>query len=288
MPHIESLSNRTDVEKQQGLELVGLRGKKLIGIDANGTLMPDSLSTVFIPNPQELLAFHRERLRLEDDGWEIGLNSDSPYSALPRLAHVMGLSSDTPIIAEGGNVVGRGQNILLFRELADIQSVRDAIRQAALEAGYREGAEEAYSPEFGGYYPDIAGGEWSFGAGRLSSLSLFGPQELITALEGRANDIIPPGNSADFSPQYEFLGIHPGQFKQNKGETFTSLLDLGLARARQIGNSNSDCCNDPRVEIGLVGGTDRNVTPDNLSHAKFLSDPNTSHLAAVIEIMKQM
>lgn len=288
----ETLIRPNPNEVKTAVETVGLK-KRTLTIDVNGTLIPDDLAEEAILDPQLLAEFQREVGRLQTAGWDVGLNSDSPWGVLVEFAARLGLPADCPIIAEGGNVVSKGDKGILFRELEDRDTIIAAMDQIAAHAGYRRMADTT-SPEFGGEQPDFTAHQYAYGRGRLTSISLFSNPQLTKLFQENRDSIVPPGCSADFSPEYGFTAIHPGEnYRNNKGQTMSMLAEslqvqrgVEPGRLVHIGNSGSDWT-DPEtgVETYFVGGPDQRIK-DYMRTSANTSDLPT--IAGVIDILKRI
>lgn len=253
----------------------------MILLDLNGTIIPDDAQTCSLP-PQTKQHLQRHIQRLAASGIEVGLCSDSPLGPLyDNVAKPLGIKG--PIIAENGNLVRYSDVEFCLRELSLMQSLRDEITDL-IERGritYNR-QDDCLSVEFGGRLPRFDLNEWAFGAGRRTSLSVFGPPKLIEYLDREL--ALDSTLSKDVSPQYNYFAIHPGNFRTNKGETLRALAAFGYDMT-MIGNSVSDWVTpDSKVRCGFVGGS--TVSEDILAKAAFTSQKACAE--GVIEILSKL
>jgi hypothetical protein len=288
---MEKLRELHDTEVQTAIEGIGL-SLRTVTIDVNGTLIPDDLDHEAELDPVLLTEFQAEVARLQTAGWDVGLNSDSPYEILVEFAAKLGLTNAV-IIAEGGNIVSKGDKGVIFRELEDRNAIMGQIEQVATGAGYTR-VGDAASPEFGGAQPDFSRREYSFGRGRLTSVSVIGESDLIDILNANQRDIVPDYCSSDFSPKYNFAAVHPGKdYTQNKGQTMGMLadaLEVGKgdtpAELIHIGNSGSDWT-DPTtgVRTMFIGGEDRRIKDYMNDGTNCTEQPG---MAGVIDLLRRL
>lgn len=207
--------------------------EKIILLDVNGTLIPDDSPYGYI-SPEYLDAFQKAVTYQQKQGVVVGLCSDSPEPQLMSFAKKIGLSQ-APIIAENGNRVGYGGKSVNLRLVPARSAIMDTITTYANDHGFHE-ITPISAKEFGGHSPEYNKGEWAFGADRQTSISVFGPAELISSLGQLIED---KHTSTDVSPESNFLGIHPGNYKENKGKTLSLLVKTGHSVVL-VGNSLSD------------------------------------------------
>lgn len=208
--------------------------ERMVLLDVNGTLFPDSLSEPARFQPEQVTRLQHEVARLRDQGIEVGLCSDSPLEPLRSLAAQLGLGG--PLIGENGNIIEYRGKKEAIRTLPARDALEELIRDYA--AGTYSELDPVLSPEFGGTQPRYTNGEWAFGAGREVSISLFAPARFVEFL-GKSLAMY-DGYTVDCAPEHNFLGIHAGDnFRQNKGETL-SILGLFGHSTLMIGNSASD------------------------------------------------
>lgn len=218
------------IEKIEDLNLPS----RLIFLDVNGTLLPDDSESGKIDN-HDLYAFKNVVKQLQRAGIGVGLCSDSPLPELIKFAQFVGIMNP-PIIAENGNVLWYQGDKVVIKELAGVNLMKQLILNHAIAMGYTH-VVDTKAVEFGGQSPRYSNQEWAFGTNRETSISVFGPEELIVSLGKLLNKT--SGISVDCSPEYNFLGVHPDGYKGNKGILLSMLVDLGH-EVTMIGNSKSD------------------------------------------------
>jgi hypothetical protein len=288
---MEKLRELQSPEVRTAIERVGL-SKRTVTIDVNGTLIADDLTEEAQLDTLLLAEFQAEVARLQAGGWDVGLNSDSPYEVLLEFAAKLGLENAV-IIAEGGNIVSKGDQGVIFRELEDRDAVMGQIERVAAGAGYTRVADAA-SPEFGGTQPDYSQREYAFGRGRMTSVSVLGESDLIKILAANQTDIVPDECSADWSPSYGFAGIQPGNdYRQNKGQTMGMIAEaLSVGKGDDpgelvhIGNSGSDWT-DPAtgVRTMFIGGEDRRIK-DYMNDGTNCTE--LAGMAGVIDLLRRL
>lgn len=210
--------------------------KKIVFLDVNGTILPSDSNDGFI-NAKHLADFQNKVRSLESHGMAVGLNSDSPLPQLREFADKIGLKN-CPIIAENGAIISFNERLMDFRKLHHLDKLKDAIVDFAEKSGI-ERAPDAISPEFGGQY--IHKDKWAFGANRTASVSVFGPPSFLQGVRNIVDNMYEKGTSSyDFSPEYNFMGIHSGpDFRKGKGSTLKLMTDCGHT-ITSIGDSLSD------------------------------------------------
>ncbi len=226
---------------------------RLVFIDVNGTLIPEDEKK---PDVVGFLFAHMEfkdfvdKINTENVG--IGLCSDSPTPQLKDFAQDWNLGTG-PVIAENGNIISYGENLTIVRPFLHQNDLKKKIIDFSIGQGWQQ-TEDVIATEFGGdNLPDYKQNQWAFGANRFTSISVFAGEQLISSFGELLKDEV--GVSVDCSPQYQFLGVHPGKYKENKGWILGKLATLGYD-VTMIGNSTSDWV-DPStgVKCGFVGGS---------------------------------
>lgn len=247
--HMDSLWSETKAVgvMQAKLDALDLPDRMVL-LDVNGTLIPDELRTRAVFSKGQVAQLQQRVESLEAAGVPVGLCSDSPLPQLRVLAGRLGLRG--PIFAENGNIVEHAGRKETLRSLPGREELVDLIREYAA-GSFREIA-AVTAPEFGGREPNFERGEWAFGAGRESSLSVMGPPELIRFLGDRLS--VFEGYSVDCSPEYHFLCIHVGEdYRRSKGDTLRLIARFGHATL-MVGNSLSDWVEpDTGVKCAFVG-----------------------------------
>ena len=210
----------------------------------------------------------------------VGLCSDSPLPQLQEIAKKLGV--DGPIIAENGNIIFNDGQALTLNELPEIETYRSKIIEQGQKLGFQQ-TEDCIAPEFGGKQIDVNNSQWSFGANRKTSVTVFGPSQLIIDLSSCFSDN--QGISIDCSPEYNFFAIHPGEnYKQNKGYTLDTLSAYGH-NIVMVGNSMSDWVEPEHgVVCTFVGGARINGNATN--QAGYISYKPT--IKGVIDILEKI
>lgn len=250
--------------------------KDMVLLDVNGTIFPDESSDGYV-DPESVFALKEQVANLKVQGVIVGLCSDSPLSPLIGLATQLGLDSETPIVAENGNIIHYGGQTVAVNPLPSLEEFKMQI--LAVADGLPQ-AEDTIAPEFGGHEPNFSDGQWAFGQGRVASVTVFGPVELITELGNLFGNV--PGISIDCSPDFNFFAIHSGSdYTKNKGKTLAELVALGH-NVTMVGNSKSDWV-DPAtgVKCAFVGGS--RITPQITEQAAYVSSEST--LNGVVDIL---
>jgi sulfur carrier protein ThiS len=230
--------------------------QEIIGIDVNGTLVSESSPAEKNISPEDIETLKEIIAKKRAEGKAVFLVSDSPGPQLVELGLILGM--DEGAIAELGNVIVWMKNIIVVNPLPEKGAIQTQIRLIAKSQGFQR-TKDVIAPEFpGGKSIKKSGGIWAFGANRLASISVFGPEALIESCQEKL--ILPENTTADFNPQDGFLAIHPKialgtDFTSNKSYTLAMLAQTGR-QVTLIGNSTSDWT-DPatRVRSMFVGGS---------------------------------
>lgn len=281
---MENIDGFWDVTKKQGdfqEKLASLNlPKNILFLDVNGTLFPDESADGYIPE-EDITHLKQAIAAAKSKGLVVGLCSDSPLPQLQEIAPKIG--ADGPIIAENGNVIFHNNSTLTLNGLPEIETYKNMVIEQAQKLGMYQ-AEDCIAPEFGGNYIDFQNHQWSFGANRKTSITVFGPPELIAKLGSYFNGDH-QGISIDCSPKYNFFAIHPGEnFKQNKGNALNILTTYGHNIA-MVGNSMSDWVEpEYRVVCAFVSGARINERAKN--KAGYISDKPT--IKGVIDILEKI
>lgn len=280
MDNVDPLRDRTRqiAEFQEQLSLLDLP-PNMIFIDLNGTLVPEETVDGYIA-PEHIAALQQAVARAKERGYAVGLCSDSPLPQLQAYAETLGI--DGPIIAENGNLIFNNGQTLALQTLPEIEVFRRQIVAETTRLGYQQ-EQDRVAPEFGGGQVDATSQLWSFGANRQTSITVFGPPDLITLLGVRFGGI--EGVSVDPAPEYFCLAIHPGEdYRHNKGLTLNTLAAYGYNLV-MVGNSKSDWVEPARgVVCTFVAGSriDTNIA----SRAGYVSDQPT--VRGVIDILNRI
>jgi len=253
--------------------------KDIVFLDVNGTLFPDESVDGHIPE-EDISQLKQAVAAAKSKGLAVGLCSDSPLPQLQEIATKIGV--DGPIIAENGNIIFNDGQTLTLNELPEIETYKSVIIDQAQKLGLQK-TEDRIAPEFGGNQVDVNNSQWSFGANRNTSVTVFGPSQLIADLSSCFSDN--QGISIDCSPEYNFFAIHPGEnYKQNKGYTLNTLSAYGH-KIIMVGNSMSDWV-EPKhgVVCTFVSGAKINEGAKN--KAGYISDKPT--IKGVIDILEKI
>lgn len=268
---VEKLNKEHSQIKEFGLP------QKLIFLDVNGTILPDEAQNGDLDQDQ-LLQFQKEVKSKIAAGFAVGLCSDSPLPQLISFAQKLGLG-DAPIIAENGNLIYFQGKKFVVKALDSLQVIKSKIIEASQADEYQQ-IDDVVAVEFGGHLPDYNAGEWAFGAGREASISVFGNSLQISALGLMLEDL--PDVSIDCSHEYNYLGIHPGKYKENKGLLLAKLAGLGHD-VTMVGNSKSDWV-DPVSGVSCAFVGESRITPEIAQNAALVAVLPT--LQGVIEILQ--
>ncbi len=251
--------------------------QKMIFLDVNGTVIPEDSQHGDIPEA-DLRDFQAEVARLRESGIAIGLCSDSPLPQLQQFAIRLGISG--PIVAENGAVVSYGTTRVVLGEVPNRDQLMDTINGIAQQHNLQR-LPDAIAPEFGGEQVDLTNGHYAFGANREATVSVFGSTAFIEQL-GTA--LQPAGCSMDVSPQYGYLGIHPGgNFRDSKRQTLQAMAEFEGSRILMIGNSMSDNVQGEHIRTAFVGGS---MLTEEAAAGTYISSQGT--MRGVIDILRQI
>ncbi len=251
--------------------------QRMIFLDVNGTLIPEDSQHGDIAEA-DLRDFQTEVSRLTASGIAVGLCSDSPLPQLQQFATKLGLTG--PIIAENGAVVSYGTTRVVLGEVPDRDGIIATINDVAAQHNL-ERLPDAIAPEFGGEQVDLTNGHYAIGANREATVSVFGSTAFIAQL-GQA--IHPDGCSMDVSPEYGYLGIHPGgNFRDSKRLTLESMATIEGTRILMIGNSMSDNTQGEHIRTAFVGGS---MLTEEVAAGTYVSSQGT--IRGVIDILRQV
>lgn len=239
--------------------------KNIVFLDVNGTLIPDDSTDGFI-SQEDIGLFQQVLVQIKEKGLFVGLCSDSPLQQLQEFAVRLGING--PIIAENGNILFHNGKKLIVNNLASIETIKAQIYAEAKALSYQQESDRIAS-EFGGKKIDLDSPNWSFGANRETSVTVFGPSALIEGLGVSFNKNTEC--SIDVSPEYNYLAIHPGNnFKTNKGQTLNILSAFGH-NIIMVGNSASDWI-EPTLGVKCVFVANPRITDDVVQKAEYISD----------------
>lgn len=254
--------------------------QNIVFVDVNGTLIPDESMDGYIAE-EDIHLLKYAIAEAKEKGLSVGLCSDSPLPQLTEIAERLGI--DGPILAENGNILAHANQTLILNALPGINEYKKQIRAMAAESGYQQ-ASDCIAPEFGGNPLDIKDSQWSFGANRETSVTVFGPALLIKQLgvhfNGHQQEF-----STDCSPEYNYFAIHPGEnYKRNKGQVLNTLADYGF-NIIMVGNSMSDWVEpDHGVICTFVSGARINSNVGNKT--SYISDKPI--IKGVIDILEKI
>ena len=222
--------------------------------------------------------------KLHEKGFKLGLCTDSPNIPLRHLSAFLHL--DDLSIAENGNLIQVENRIYQVRTLNAIENFRRSIVKIAMDNGFINLGYDIYGPEFGGrifnFEDDNNLNKWAFGAGRTTSLTVFGPREFIELINNQICD----GN--DYSkcsePDFNFFALHAGaNYKINKASTLAMFTEQTVY---MIGNTVSDWVpKESGVNCSFVKDN-RGISKDDLNDAFHIS--SSPLILGVIEILDQI
>ncbi len=281
MDNMDTLWEMTQKQGEFQEKLASLHlPKKMIFLDVNGTLFSDESVDGYIALGD--IAMLKEKMaKVKENGFIIGLCSDSPFPQLAYLAETLGI--DGPILAENGNILWFEGKSVVLHALPEIDAYKEQVMLVADMHGFQK-IDDCIAPEFGGTAPMTQSGQWSFGAGRETSVTVFAPAELIKKL-GVSFGGDQTSYSIDCSPEYGFFALHPGEnYKKNKGKALDLLVAYGHAIV-MVGNSMSDWV-DPEhgVVCAFVGGA--RIQPHVVNKAAYISDKPV--IQGVIDILEHI
>lgn len=228
--------------------------KGMIWIDLNNTLISGSTNKLTIP-VDSWKSFIEEA---QECGWEIGLCSNSPHKPLKTWGEQHGITG--PIIAENGSLINGkliangGLNLTRLKCLID-----DWIRERSINT-----LPEVLAPEF--TISNLSGSGIAFGAGRISSISLFCLKnghtdngltvELVTFLKRQVGHSL-----LDYSEKDGFVSIHGDDTENNKGRILRAIGWSLYKNGRgcwMIGDNWNDLTYAPALcSVGIVRGSNK-------------------------------
>lgn len=261
------------------IEELGLPAK-LVFIDVNGTLIPDSRhgKPDIVGSLFDHMDFKDLVGKIANVNMGIGLCSDSPLAQLVKFAQDWNLH-EAPIIAENGNILSYKDKSVVIHKLDRLEDLKRTISDFSIAQGWEQ-TDDVIAPEFGySSYPSYLKNQWAFGANRLTSISVFAGEVQIQVFGSLLKD--EGGVTVDCSPQHHFLSIHPGNYKENKGALLAALASFGHD-VTMIGNSMSDWV-DPStgVKCGFVGGSE--IGHDIAAQAAYLAkNSDTKGVMAIL------
>lgn len=281
---MDNIDNFWEITKKQGEFQEKLSALKLpqniVFLDVNGTLFPDECTDGYI-DEEDVDSIKGAIIRAKEKGVSVGLCSDSPLPQLKEVAEKLGM--DGPILAENGNLLSNADQTLTLNTLVGVDGLREQISVIASNLGYQQ-VDDCIAPEFGGSPIDAQSFHWAFGANRETTVTVFGPPQLVSQLGSQFN-----GHQQDFSvdcsPEYNYFAIHPGEsYKKNKGFTLNTLSIYGH-NIVMVGNSMSDWVEPEHgVLCTFVGGA--RISSDVSSKAAYISDKPA--IKGVIDILEKI
>lgn len=280
---IDNMDKLWEITKAQGeiqeqlnyLELP----KNIVFLDVNGTLIPDGAKDGFIPK-EDMQLLQEAIIEAHSKGISIGLCSDSPLQQLSEFGARLGISG--PIIAENGNLISNNGNISIVNSLDAIDTIKARVSETANTLNYQQ-INDSIAPEFGGKKVVSGSTNWSFGANRIASVTVFGPAPLIESLGNTYG--VSSEYSVDASPEYNYFAIHPGtNFKENKGKILTVLSKYGY-NVVMVGNSSSDWVN-PESGVQCTFVANSRIDNKIMEKAAFIS--NEPLVKGVVDIIKKV
>jgi len=249
--------------------------QNIVFIDVNGTLIPDDSVDGRIA-PKAILQLKEHIKKLQEKDIFVGLCSDSPLLQLEQLAVSLGING--PIIAENGNLIAYKDQQLILQQVEAIDQVKQEIQTLASTEGGFVQQDDTVSKEFGGTLPTQKN-HWSFGANRVTSISVFGSPELIQKL-GDHMDTTAYG--IDCSPQYSYFALHPGNnFRLNKSKTLSLLAAFGKSIV-MVGDSMSDWV-DPENNVTCAFVNGSRITPEVANKSYVSKKPTIEGILDILE-----
>lgn len=262
-------------EKLSDLELP----QNIVFLDVNGTLFADNSKDGFIA-PEEASLLKGATYDLRKRGVSVGLCSDSPLTQLKELSERLGI--DGPILAENGNLLHHKNKTLVLNTLEGIDNLKNTISDVAHNLGYQQ-VSDSIAQEFGGE-PIGVKNTWSFGANRETSISVFGPAELINQLKTQIvqNE---QNYSVDCDPEHNYFAVHPGvNFRTNKGQSLNKLSVYGH-NIVMVGNSMSDWV-EPEYGVKCAFVGEARIDSKVTGKASYVS--NKPDIEGVIDILEKI
>ena len=253
--------------------------KGIVFIDLNGTLITLKSHKLNVVEGELRSAVSN----LANNGWIVGLCSDSPYEKLKEWGELHNIFG--PILSENGRVLDGNP---FTKELLPIFKIKGRIIEWAKQFGVAI-LPEIYAPEFG---QKPCGTGIAFGAGRISSVSIFcivngfAYLKLAKAIGGYLEWAF-PDYSIDCSPKYGFLAIHSGNnFKTIKGKVLRGIGRYLYGKNKKcwhIGDSDSDIVFSPATcNLAVVS----NASKKAKMAASFVS--KGKYAKGVIEVLRKI
>lgn len=281
---MDNLDGFWEITKKQGElqeKLASLMlPKHIVFLDVNGTLFPDESTDGYMP-AEDIQSLKQAIAQAKERGLSVGLCSDSPLLQLKGVAEKLGI--DGPILAENGNILVHTNQALTFHALPRIDTYKEQVSSLAADSGFEQ-TSDCVAPEFGGIPVDVQNLKWSFGANRETSITVFGPSQLIQRLGSHFSGN-QQGFSVDCSPEYNYFALHPGDnYKDNKGQALNTLSVYGH-HIIMVGNSMSDWVEpDHGVICTFVSGA--RIHPDAANKAGYISEEPV--IKGVIDILENI
>ncbi|OGG23098.1 hypothetical protein A3E42_04015 [Candidatus Gottesmanbacteria bacterium RIFCSPHIGHO2_12_FULL_40_13] len=281
---MENIDIFWEITEKQGIFHEKLESLKLpqniVFIDVNGTLFPDKSVDGYIPE-EDIESFKLAVSNAGELGLSVGLCSDSPLPQLKKLLEKLDING--PILAENGNILYYSNKTFVLNELPGINGYKKKISLLAAEFGYQQ-SDDCIAPEFGGKPINSQNFQWAFGANRETSVTVFGPSQLIKKLGSRFNNQNKQ-YCIDCSPEYNYFAVHPGKNnKLNKGRALKTLSAYGH-NIIMIGNSMSDWV-EPEYGVICAFVSDAVISPEVSIRAGYIADKPV--IRGVIEILKKL
>lgn len=253
---------------------------KVVFLDVNGTLFLDESKDGYIAK-KDIQSLKNAIAQAKEKSFSVGVCSDSPLPQLMNFAEKLGI--DGPILAENGNILSYANQSIILHSLSGIDLLKEQIGTVAHELGFQK-IDDCIAPEFGGHPLNNPDTHWSFGANRKTSVTVFGPAQLIEKL-GVHTEAHQEGVSIDCSPEYNYFALHPGKnYKEHKGLILDILSDYGYT-VGMIGNSLSDWVEqDHGVTCMFVNGA--RISADVIKKSGYISDKPT--VKGVIDILEKI
>ncbi len=264
-------------------------GQPFILLDVNGTLIEEDSGKIDFLNPR-FDQIRQQISRLQEAGFSIGLCSDSPLPQLNILARQLGINGLN--LAENGNIIGNEAFNFQLKGLQEIDQIKALLtKKISVAFPHAQDLEDIASPEFGGQI-NYRKHEWAFGLNRQSSIAIFAASEILVKIPRFLEEIrqeIGVPMSIDYSPDYNFIGVHGSDYKTSKGQSIRWLNEFTSSPIVMIGNSMSDhidgCRPGGMIQCAFVGDAriEANAT---ISASVIARSPNSKGVEEILSGIK--
>lgn len=283
---INNCGKTSNLLKQAGYKF----GQPFILLDVNGTLIEeDSAKIDFLDSQFDQI--RQQVARLQEQGFSIGLCSDSPLPQLNILARQLGINGLN--VAENGNIIGNEAFNFKVKGLQQIDQIKSLLADKInREFPHAQGLDDIASPEFGGQI-NYQKHEWAFGLNRETSIAIFASTEILVKIPKFLQEIkkeLQIDMSIDYSPDYNFIGVHSSDYRTSKGQTINWLNQFTSSPVIMIGNSMSDyiegCSPGGSIQCAFVA--DSRIEAKATVNASYISrSPNTRGVLEILSKIEQ-